>query len=48
MKYLADWLVVRYIQQDADYDAVDWNDYWDEQIDRDEEERWFDEEEEGE
>ncbi|KAI0082477.1 hypothetical protein K474DRAFT_1681365 [Panus rudis PR-1116 ss-1] len=29
-----------------DYDKVDWNDTWDDIIDRDEEERWFDSEEE--
>lgn len=34
--------------QSIDYDAIDWNDKWDEENDRDEEDRWFDEEEEGE
>jgi hypothetical protein len=30
----------------VDYERVDWDDKWDPDQDRDEEERWFDEEEE--
>ena len=32
--------------QSVDYDKVDWDDQWDPDLDREEEERWFDEEEE--
>jgi hypothetical protein len=33
-------------RQEIDYDAVDWDEKWDPD-DRDSEDRWFDEEEEG-
>lgn len=32
--------------QSIDYDKVDWDERWDEDLDRDAEERWFDDEEE--
>lgn len=34
-------------QQSIDYDEVDWDERWDEDLDRDAEDRWFDDEEEG-
>ena len=33
--------------QPFNYDDVDWNDQWDAQNDKEAEDRWFDEEEEG-
>ncbi|KAI0353487.1 hypothetical protein OH77DRAFT_1505275 [Trametes cingulata] len=33
--------------ESIDYDKVDWDERWDEDLDREAEERWFDEEEEG-
>lgn len=38
--------VVRRLSQSIDYDRVDWDEQWDAGNDRDEEERWFDDEEE--
>ena len=32
--------------QSIDYDAVDWDEKWDQGLDRDDEDKWFDEEEE--
>ena len=32
--------------QSIDYDKVDWDEKWEPPLNRDEEERWFDEEEE--
>ena len=34
--------------QNVDYDRVDWDEKWDVGFERDDEERWFDEEEESE
>lgn len=38
--------MVYLVSQSVDYDKVDWNEDWDVGNDRDDEERWFDEEEE--
>ena len=32
--------------QSIDYDTVDWDEKWDQGLDRDDEDKWFDEEEE--
>lgn len=40
LSYMCTWM-----RQSIDYDRVDWDDQWEPPLDRDEEERWFDEEE---
>lgn len=39
-------LTMNALHQFIDYDKVDWDERWEPPLDRDEEERWFDEEEE--